>query len=270
MKKCVVIFCVAWVLSVGRSGAEVILSEDFSSDPSQSGWIYTSVDPSVSEPAMPPLVTWDATTENLTVTWDPSKPTSFYQIPLGRVLDEEDAITLRFDLEFSSIPAPNYIKIGIGLRRASYLQFDRSGGPFPPGDKCRDLFEFAYLKPDPDWGGPWIQPTICTSQGQFRANFTNPNRPLPEGKDLHFTLSYDPASRLVSMDLDIDGETAVTASPEAALSPDDEFRVDTFGIFIYGDTWGADPLTDLLVGTVDDISVEVESPSFVNTFELYR
>jgi hypothetical protein len=72
------------------------------------------------------------------------------------------------------------------------------------------------------------------------------------------------------MDLIIDGVPAITASPESALVPGDEFFVDTFGIFIYGDVLGADPATDLLVGVVDNISVEAQTPSFVDTFELYR
>jgi hypothetical protein len=256
---------------VGQSGAGTILSEDFSTDPSERGWIYMAVNPWALQPAMPPLVTWDAAAENLAVSWDPSKPTSLYQIPLGRALTESHTITFRFDLRFSTIVAADFFQIGIGLRRASYLEFDRTGGPFPPGNRCRDLFELAYLpKADPEWGGPWLQPTICTSDGQFRANFTSPSRALPAGKNLGFTLRYDPTRRSVLMDLTIDGVPAITASPESALLPGDEFFVDTLGIFIYGDVLGADPANDLLAGVVDNISVEAQTPSFVDTFELYR
>lgn len=248
--------------------ADVIFEDDFSVEPD---WMYTTADPRVVGPAQPPLVEWNPAEENVSATWDASEPTSFYQKALGVNLTERDDITIRFQLEFSEVQISNDVfwQIGIGLRNGADFEFIRTGGPWPPGDKARNLFEFGYFPQASEFGGPWLQPTICTEDGQFRANFANPARALEVGKSYRFELTYSHATRTVLMTMSVDGESAIVDSQESVLSEGDAFTVNTFGIFVYGDVEGASPGADRIVGTVDDVVVDVEK-SAVDCFSLYR
>ncbi len=270
MKKQVTgILCIGLLLSASFAArAEVIFEEDFST---ASGWMYTSADPRVVGPAEPPLVEWNPGAENLSVAWDASNPTSFYQKPLGVNLTERDDITIRFQLEFSESLVSNDVfwQIGIGLRNGADTEFDRTGGPWPPGDKARNLFEFGYFPQISEYGGPWLQPTICTHDGQIRANFASPARALEVGKNYAIQLTYSHGTRTMLMTMSVAGESAIVDSQEAVLSEGDAFTLNTFGIFVYGDVEDASPGTDRIVGIVDDIVVELEK-SAVDCFSLYR
>ena len=86
----------AWAgLFVALSAARAVtLTEDFSTDPLQNGWqVFGDTN----------LFAWDATNQNLAVTWDSTQPNSYFYHPLGGRLTRYDDFTLDFDLRLNDI-----------------------------------------------------------------------------------------------------------------------------------------------------------------------
>ena len=72
------------------------VSEDFSSNPLSRGWqIFGDTN----------AFTWNSTNQNLMVTWDSSKPNSYFYRPLGTILARDDDFSVSFDLQFHDIVA---------------------------------------------------------------------------------------------------------------------------------------------------------------------
>lgn len=123
------------------------LSEDFSSAPGERGWKL------VGDPA---LFAWDASRQALAVTWDSSRPNSYYALSLGQSIGKGDDFSFSFDIELAhfiagvSPEAPNPFQLSvalINLSRASGTNFLRGTGADSP-----DLVEFSFF---PDPGGAW-------------------------------------------------------------------------------------------------------------------
>src|SRR5260370_31121341 len=85
-------------VSTTRPSATVI-AEDFTLDPSQTGWrIFGDTN----------LFHWNATNQNLEVTWDSSQPNSYFYHPLGTIVSRDDDFSLGFDLRLDDIgPGPD-------------------------------------------------------------------------------------------------------------------------------------------------------------------
>jgi len=103
---------VAFWLVVALSGRAATISEDFAADPAARGWrVFGDAS----------LFHWNATNQNLEVTWDSSHTNSFYFLPLGTVLTHSDDFTFSFDVRLSDIRVgstpgkSNEFEIAIGL-----------------------------------------------------------------------------------------------------------------------------------------------------------
>jgi hypothetical protein len=100
-----------WLVATLSLGAATI-TESFSSDPIARGW-KTFGDHS--------LFAWNATNQNLAVTWDSSRSNSYFYLPLGTVLSKSDDFSFAFDLRLSDIAIglssnkPCTFQIAIGL-----------------------------------------------------------------------------------------------------------------------------------------------------------
>jgi hypothetical protein len=139
--------------------------EDFHGDPATNGWrTFGHAD----------LFAWNATNQNLEVTWDSSKPNSYFYKPLGSTLSRDDeSFSIYFDLRLRDIAIgtttnkPYTFQIAVGLlnfQQATNAAFLRGTGFDSP-----NLFEFDYF---PDSGfGATISPTIISSNHQFATVF---------------------------------------------------------------------------------------------------
>src|SRR5208283_6228045 len=82
-----------FVLSAAHCGAAT-LTENFSTDPLQNGWqIFGNTN----------LFQWNATNQNLAVTWDSSQTNSYFYHPLGTVLTRNDDFSIAFDLQLNEV-----------------------------------------------------------------------------------------------------------------------------------------------------------------------
>jgi hypothetical protein len=159
---------VAGILSVSstaEAAPAVSVFEDFRFDPATNGWsMFGDIN----------LFRWNATNQNLEVTWDSSKPNSYFYKPLGRTLSRQDsAFAMYFDLRMHDIAIgttsnkPYTFQIAVGL--LNFQQATNAGFLRGTGFDSPNLFEFDYF---PDSGfGATISPTIISSNHQFATAF---------------------------------------------------------------------------------------------------
>src|SRR5206468_2846795 len=102
----------ACALGLTLSASAVVVSEDFTANPAQRGWRAFG-DRS--------LFRWNASNQNLEVTWDSSHANSFFYLPLGTVLAKSDDFSFSFDLRLIDIRVgstpgkSNEFEIAVGL-----------------------------------------------------------------------------------------------------------------------------------------------------------
>lgn len=226
--------------------------EDFAADPVSGGW-RTFGEAS--------LFRWNAEAQTLEVTWDSSKPNSYFYRPLGRTLTRRADFSLWFDLRLRDIAVgttpgkPYTFELAIGflnLAQATQPHFLRGTGADSP-----NLVEFDYF---PDSGfGATISPTIISGTMQFATSFNSPLE-LTLNDQFRVKLRYDAAQEELTVKVTRNGEgfgpiKAVTLPPEFT-----DFQVDAVAVCSYSDA-GQDPQfggSVLARGVVDNLYVAVE------------
>ncbi len=213
--------------------------EDFSSDPVASGWqIFGDTN----------LFHWNATNQNLEVTWDSSKGNSYFYHALGTIGAAEDSFSLSFDLVLHDVTNQNAFELSIGflnLVNATQTNFFRGTGRDSP-----NLVEFAYF-PAFDVFLPTISQVIVSSNGTFLYNHDNLLE-LTVGDLFHVDMVYDGANRRLTTTAFRNG--SAYGSPQTITVPADfDFRIGCISISSYSDT-NADG-SILAHGTVDNIEV---------------
>ncbi|MBU6400114.1 MAG: hypothetical protein KGS61_07330 [Verrucomicrobia bacterium] len=225
------------------------LQEDFSANPSARGWkVFGDTN----------LFVWDATNQDLRVTWDSSQPDSYFYHPLGNILTRADDFSLEFDLDLTDQQVTGTFQVAVGLLRfqeATNTAFSRPLADTP------DLFEFDYF---PDGGfGPSLDATLAddtisaTDSADFY--FAYDNLPLVDGVSYHVKLIH------VAGEPTMSGEVLTNGQVYAALTnvfsgPITDFRLDTVAISSFsaaGDTNGDSVLAH---GTVDNVMVTLPPP----------
>lgn len=205
------------------------LTDDFSTAPSTSGWeIHNDAS----------LFVWNSTNENLEVTWDSSKPNSYFRLPFPFITSEDDfAVSLDLLLE-SMIPGPNPARptgfqIAFGFQHRAHADatnFVRGTGAHTP-----NLAEFTFT---PDTGyGPTVWPAMFLTNGLL--NYNSPNDfgifDIPIGIPMRITLSYAATNHTLSIQILTNG-TLVGHVVEAPLvNQDIGFVLDAFSIMSYSD-----------------------------------
>ena len=119
------------------------ISETFANDPLQHGWqIFGDTN----------LFTWNATNQNVEVTWDSTRPNSYYYLPLGTALTRDDTFTVSFDLRLDDITAfNNGQQIAIGLlnfleaTNAAFSRFVAATGYRTVAERPLDPARYAQL-----------------------------------------------------------------------------------------------------------------------------
>jgi hypothetical protein len=206
--------------------------EDFAADPSTSGW-QTAGDSS--------LFRWNADQQHLEVTWDSSRPNSFFHRSLGRVLTRRDDFSLAFDLRVDELaigttpgkPFTFQLAVGfINLAQATQPGFWRGTGTDSP-----NVVEFDYF---PDSGfGATVSPTIISSNMQFATSFNFPLE-LPLHETLRVSLAFDAQAGVLRSRLTRDGQPLGELQDAPLDAAFTDFAVDHVAVCSYSDA-GQDP-----------------------------
>lgn len=210
------------------------ISETFSVDPQQAGWRV------VGEAA---LFQWNATNENLEVTWDSSRTNSYFHRPLGTVLSRSDDFSLGFDLRLRDLAIgtspgkPYTFQIAIGLisiSNAIATNFFRGAGQSAFGP--RNLVEFDYFA---DSGfGATIAPTVVSTNNRIAFSDNHPLE-MAVGDAFHIAMTYTASNQVLRTAVTRNGSPyglgAANTIADLNLAAHPDFRVDALAIMSYSD-----------------------------------
>jgi hypothetical protein len=235
--------------SLCRASLAESVTEDFTSDPANSGW-KSFGDTN--------LFQWDSINKNLAVTWDSSQTNSYFYRALGTTLGKADAFAVDFDIQLNDLQWTKTFQLAVGLLNiadATNPAFSRSSG-FSP-----NIFEFNYF---PDSGDGFGDPNIAASMTDDTASITNfpdfyfiyDTLPMNLGTTYHVTLTHAPGDGFISATVFTNGQV-YTTMPFFYSGPIGNFRLDTLSISSYSGA-GQDPEfagSILAHGTVDNFVV---------------
>ena len=249
------LFLLSWRLAVGLAPAATV-SEDFTGDPLAQGW-RSFGDAS--------LFHWNASSQQLDVTWDSARPNSYFVRPLGTVLTKSDDFSFACDLLLLDVlggvnpakPGPFQISLGL-LNLASATNADFVHGTV----QSPNLVELDYFPAGefPDFGA--VDPTVSlyavSASRQPVGSFTFPLE-LPTNEWLHVTVIYTSASRTLRATI-IRADHPLDIIRELKLPAGfTDFRVDAFSISSFTDA--GDRYDSILThGVVDNVLVTIPSP----------
>jgi hypothetical protein len=249
-----------WTLALAVSAAlqsictgayvPVTIHEEFAGDPATNGWnVFGETN----------LFRWNSTNQNLEVTWDSSKPNSYFYKPLGATFTRNDDFVLYFDLRLRDIAIgtttnkPYTFQIAVGL--LNFQQATNGGFLRGTGYDSPNLFEFDYF---PDSGfGATISPTVISSNNEFATTFI-----------LQDITPNDLFRVILRMDTD-DGQVEATLQRNGELYANTivryptnftDFAVDTVAIASYSDEGQFPDFAGSILahGTVDNVFVVTE------------
>jgi hypothetical protein len=232
--------------------------EDFSANPATHNWrIFGNTN----------FFIWDATNQNLQVTWDSSSSNSYFQLPTGTILTREDDFSFSLDFRIDDIaggtnpgkPAPFELAFGFQNRvDAQKTNFFRGNGRNSP-----NLAEFDYFA-----GASGIQPTVWPAMWSTNSSLSY-NGPtdytimsLPLGILMHVTVAYTASDQTMVTTITTNG-VAVGPVHSAKVSTNfTDFRVGTFSISSYTDAGqsGSGQGSILAHGAIDNIIFTVPLP----------
>ena len=244
--------------AIGRSAT---ITENFSANPFAHGWqIFGDTN----------LFQWDATNQNLAVTWDSSQTNSYFFRPLGTILARSDDFSISFDLQLADIvigvnPAKtNTFELAVGFINsisAASTNLQRGTGRSSTHG-ARNTCEFDYF---PDSGkGATISPTIISSNNQFATTFAFPFT-LDPGALFHVAMNYTASNQTLHTTMTRNGARfAAGAIPDDILpgTSFSDFRLDQLAIINWSDA-GADGSL-LAHGTVDNLVITLPPPPVQN------
>lgn len=222
------------------------LAENFTNDPSQNGWV------AVGDTT---LFHWDSTNDVMDVTWDSSRPNSFFCHPLGTTLCIADSFTVSFDIQLDDIEWSNYPALAVGLlnfSEATNSAFSRSAVTTP------NLFEYDYY-PDDGLG----QANVAATLADMTVSATNDHDfyfifdylPMNPATTYRITLTHTAGEPSLTATMSVGG-TIYTKMPYTFSGPISDFRLDTVSINSYEDDFN--PL--LAHGTVGNFVITL--PAF--------
>lgn len=241
-------------VGVAQFASAATFTEDFSSNPAANGWrLFGNTN----------LFQWDATNQNLRVTWDSAQTNSYCYRPLGTILTPEDDFQLSFDLTFDDyagggLPGkPGAFEAALGflnLDQATRTNFFRGAGRNSVGPL--NLVEFNFF-PAFDVFLPTIAQTVVgTNHADWLYNHDN-LQDLTPGQTFCVTLRYVAAARTLTTTVTNNG--GPYGEPQLIVLPAEfAFRVGTFSISSYSGAYSLDSL--LAHGTVDNLTIVTPAP----------
>jgi hypothetical protein len=253
-------------LSVVSVSPAVTVVEDFSADPLSKGWqVFGQTD----------LFGWNSTNRNLQVTWDSSRPNSYFYYPLGPQFTRYDDLSAEFDLDLADIASgvepgkTGPLQIGFGFLNftgATSTNFMRGAWGSAPNVAEFDYYPSGYY----DFGG-YTWPIVPTATPSFISGINSQHYApayldayeyeLPTNQPVHVRLTYDGVSQTATLVMTTNGMPLGTMPGLVLNSPTnsqftggDDFRVDMFSISSYSST-GDDYDSVLAHGTVGNVVV---------------
>lgn len=244
------------LLSVSLPSARATtIAENFSGDPASAGWsVYGNAS----------LFAWNATNQNLEVTWDSSQPNSYFTRAVGTNLTQASDFMLGFDVRLNDIgpgadpnkPFTFQIAIGlINLAQATNSGFIRGSGFAAP-----NLVEFDYFW---DSGfGATVSPVMISGLNEYNAGgFTFPLE-LTTGPTFRVTLLYTADDRTLRTTITSNGVPVGPVNDATLGANFSDFTVDHFGVSSFNDA-GQDPSyggSVLAHGVVDNFVLAAPLP----------
>jgi hypothetical protein len=242
-----------------------MIAEDFSSEPAARNW-RTFGDTN--------LFRWNATNQNLEVTWDSSKTNSFFYKSLGTILAKDDDFTLQFDLRMSDITIgvtsnkPSTFELAVGfldLSSAMRTNFFRGSGTSPTYG-ARNLVEFDYF-PDSGFGATFA-PTVVSSNTVFSYSHNFPLELTP-GDLFRIKMDYTGKNKTLKTTVLKNGQPfgmpPNNQMEDVIVTNASDFRVDVFAVESYSDGKEPPPQGSLLAhGVVDNVLITLPPPPVQN------
>ncbi|HLZ55045.1 MAG TPA: hypothetical protein VKS19_11240, partial [Verrucomicrobiae bacterium] len=199
---------ILWGLVAALACGAATLTEDFSSDPLPNGWkIFGDTN----------LFQWDATNQDLAVTWDSSQTNSYFYHSLRTIVAKSDDFSLAFDLQLSDIAVgvnsnkPDTFELAVGfinLVSATNTNLERGIG-INAAHGARNVCEFDYF---PDSGfGATISPTLISSNNQFATTFAHPFT-LDPGALFHVAMTYSAGNQTLQTSVTRNGQPFATTN----------------------------------------------------------
>jgi len=252
----VLVLAAIWTMAAA-TGRAATLTENFATNPLGRGWqIFGDTN----------LFLWNAADQNLSVTWDSSRPNSYFYLPLGTILNRQDDFGLELDLKLTDIAGgvdpnkPSTFELAFGwinlldATRTNFFRGNPSGSP--------NLVELDFF---PNTGfGPTIWPSIWStnSSPNYNGSWDYTLMDLPTGVVMRISLSYTASNQTLTTAITTNGVSigpinAVTNSPTFT-----DFRVGAFAVASYSDA-GQDPQYGgslLAHGVLHSVTITVPLP----------
>lgn len=245
------------VAAVAPVGGGVVWWEDFASNPLVRGWtVFGDTN----------LFRWNATNQNLEVTWNSSHSNSYFQLPLSTFLTRYDDFSVALDLELKDMAIgvnsnkPGTFQIAFGFMNqanAHQTNFIRGTGSDSP-----NLVEFNFF---PDSGyGPTVWPAVFSTNSVM--NYTGSSDfslfDLPIGVSMRFVLSFTASNQTATVSITTNGVLVGPVTSAPLMAGFSQFVLDTFAIASYSDA-GQSPFMPgsiLAHGVVDNVVVSAQPP----------
>ncbi|HEY3863605.1 MAG TPA: hypothetical protein VGO59_17150 [Verrucomicrobiae bacterium] len=202
------------------------LAEDFSNNPAADGWqAFGDAN----------LFTWQPAGQEMHVTWDSTKPNSFYFHPLGTVLTSNDAFSLSFDLLLTGADTnedgTNALELGIG-----FLNLAGAENPnflIGTGENATNLAEFEFYPAAGEYGGlPSLDATLIDTNGYYY--FAYDDIPWGFGMFYHVTITHAAGTSALTGQILANGQLYSTL-PGGFSEGTGDFRLDAVSINSYSD-----------------------------------
>jgi hypothetical protein len=234
--------------------AGTVLAEDFSNNPAANGWQTFGATN---------LFTWNATNDDLQVTWDSSKPNSYFYHRLGTILSSNDDFSLSFDLVLNdagtNADGTNALQLAIGflnLAQAENTNFLRGSG-----DSVSNVVEFDFYPAVFGGDMPSLDTTLIDSNGYYFFGYAD--LPWNFGALYHVTINHAAGTSALTGQVLANGQL-YTSFPGPYNEGTGDFRLDTAAIISYSDAdsagFGYGPSSILAHGIVKNFLVTGPPP----------
>lgn len=244
--------CAGILAGPGLHGAT--FGQDFAQDPATQGWLVFG-DTN--------LFHWNASAQNLGVTWDSSRPNSFFYFPLGTILDRDDDFSAALDLQLQDVTGgvnptkPSTFELALGffnLVNSTATNFFRGNSQRSP-----NLVEFDYF---PDTGfGSTIWPSFWSTNSVLNYNGSDDYilMNLPMSVWMRLSMTYTASDHTLVLAIRTNGIPIASPHNVSLSAAFTDFRAGAFGIESYSDA-GQDPRYGgslLAHGLVDNILLTI-------------
>jgi hypothetical protein len=221
------LLALASLLAVQPTSA-LTLAENFTTDPAGRGWqAFGDTN----------LFQWSAANQNLAVTWDSTKPNSYFHHPLGMTMTSASNFMFSVDFTLQDIAIgttpgkPQALQVAIGLQH--HATATNGGFIIGTGFQAPNLVELNYF-PDSGFGAAVTTPMISSANNFAAGGFTVPLELVP-GVRYHAVLVYTAANQTLTTTLTSNGVPIGPIQASKLTATFGDFAVDTLAIASYSD-----------------------------------